>query len=312
MSDDLSVFDTSLADLPNGPWLQRIAEISEQHGYFQPLGKHHFATFIEDKPILLVTFETVESLRKSSKLSHPFGWELFKSDGWSNLSIVADSETWFRDPKVYAYFDRLVDDGFFDEFEQVVFLGSSSCGYAAAAFSVAAPGATVIAIQPQATLDPRVTEWDDRFTKMRRLDFTQRYGYAPDMLDAAEQAYVFYDPYVTQDAAHAAMFTRPNVKKFRMPHMGSDLQSQMTSLRIFLPTIRAAADNNLTTRKFAKLMRARRDNRTYLHTVMRKLDGQGRYNLTKMLCTNVISRSKRAPHFEKRLAQLKKQEAAKD
>ena len=40
-------------------------------------------------------------------------------------------------------------------------------------------------MQPQATLDPRVAEWDDRFLHMRRTDFTDRYGYAPDMLDAA-------------------------------------------------------------------------------------------------------------------------------
>jgi hypothetical protein len=50
--------------------------------------------------------------------------------------------------------------GFFDDFDQVVFYGAGQCGYAAAAFSVATPGATVVAIQPQATLDPRVTEWD--------------------------------------------------------------------------------------------------------------------------------------------------------
>jgi hypothetical protein len=47
---------------------------------------------------------------------------------------------------------------------------------------------------------------------MRRTDFTGRYGYAPDMLDAAEQAYVIYDPYERLDAAYAAMFTRSNVK----------------------------------------------------------------------------------------------------
>ena len=47
---------------------------------------------------------------------------------------------------------------------------------------------------------------------MRRADFSSRYGYAPDMLDAAEQAYVIYDPCERLDAAHAAMFTRSNVK----------------------------------------------------------------------------------------------------
>ena len=78
--------------------------------------------------------------------------------------------------------------GFFDDFDHVVFYGAGPCKYAAAAFSVAAPAATVDAIQPQTTLDPRITDWDDRYMKMRRTDFTSRYGYAPDMLDAAEQA----------------------------------------------------------------------------------------------------------------------------
>ena len=106
----------------------------------------------------------------------------------------------------------LVYDKFFDDFDQVVFYGAGPRGYAAAAFSVAAPGATIVALQPQATLDPRVTEWDDRHLKIRRTHFTSLYGYAPDMLDAAKQAYVIYDPYERLDAAHAAMFTRSNVK----------------------------------------------------------------------------------------------------
>lgn len=81
MQDDLSVFDTSLADLPNGPRLKKISEISGEHGDFQPLGKQHFATFAKDKPILLVTFETVPSLCDLSKTCQPFGRELFKENG---------------------------------------------------------------------------------------------------------------------------------------------------------------------------------------------------------------------------------------
>lgn len=303
MQDDTSLFDTSLADLPKGEWRQKVSEIAEEHGYFQALGKHHLAAFVEDKPILLVTFETVQELRSLSEMSHPMGWELFKSHGWSHLSIVSDGNTWFRDPQVYAYFDRLVDDGFFDEFEQVVFYGAGSCGYAAAAFSVAAPGATVVAVQPQATLDPRVTEWDDRFLRMRRKDFTSRYGYAPDMLDAAEKAYVLYDPNVTLDAAHAAMFTRPNVKKLRLPNIGSALQAEMMKMDVLLPLIVMAADDNLTTLKFAKLMRVRRDNRAYLYRLMQKLDAGNRDPLTKMLCEHVTGRFK-APRFARRLAKF--------
>lgn len=303
MQDDLNVFDTSLADLSKGEWRKKISDIAEEHGYFQALGKRHFAAFIEDKPVLLVTFETVQGLRTLSERSHPFGWELFKTQGWSHLSIISDGDTWFRDPQIYAYFDRLIDDGFFDEFEQVVFYGAGSCGYAAAAYSVAAPGATVVAVQPQATLDPRMTEWDGRFKKMRRADFNKRYGYAPDMLDAADQAYIVYDPYEKLDAAHAAMFTRSNVKKLRMPNMGNSLQSEMTRMEILLPLILTAADDNLTTLRFAKLFRARRDNRAYLHRLMRKLSSNNRNPLTKMLCEHVTSRG-RAPRFASMLAKL--------
>lgn len=303
MQDDLSDFSTSLADLSKGDWYKKVSEIAETHGYAQTLGDRHFVAFLEKKPVLLVSFETVQSIQSLSEANHPMGWELFKDHGWSHLCIVSDGNTWFRDPQVYAYFDRLVDDGFFDEFEQVIFYGSQSCGYAAAAFSVAAPGATVLAIQPQATLDPRVTEWDDRYKKLRRTDFTQRYGYAPDMLDAAEQAYVVYDPSENLDAAHAAMFTRPNVKKLRIPNMGPSLQSELVRMEILLPLILMAADDNLTTLRFAKTMRARRENRAYLYRLLQKLDRAGRDPLTRMLCENVTGRYK-APRFASKLAKL--------
>jgi|TARA_B110000908_G_scaffold60958_1_gene74094 hypothetical protein len=58
-----------------------LLKLQKKYGYFQALGKRHFAAFIEDKPILLVTFETVQGLRSLSEASHPMGWELFKSHG---------------------------------------------------------------------------------------------------------------------------------------------------------------------------------------------------------------------------------------
>jgi hypothetical protein len=306
MQDETSVFDTPLTDLSKEEWVNAIAQASKKHGNFEVLGKNHFSAYVKAKPVLLVTFETVGGIRKHSPSAQPYGWEFAKLEGWSSLSIICDGQTWFRDPEIYGLFDRLIDDGFFDEFEKVVFYGSESCGYAASAFSVAAPGSTVVAVRPQATLDPRLTEWDDRFIKMRRMDFTSRYGYAPDMLDAAEQAFVLYDPYIDMDAAHAAMFTRSNVKKLRLPNMGHDLHREMVKMDILAPLIKAAADDNLTTLGFAKLMRARRDNRAYLYRLMRRLDSKNRDTLTIMLCEHATSRF-RASRFAGKLAKLKPQ-----
>jgi hypothetical protein len=259
---------------------------------------------VEGGATLLVTFETIQGIQALSDLAQPLGWDMVRSDDWSHLCIASDGDTWFRDPSVYDYFDRLIDDGFFDEFDRVLFYGAGPCGYAAAAYSVAAPGATVVAIQPQATLDPRITEWDPRFTDMRAQDFTSRYGYAPDMLDAADRAFVLYDPREELDAMHAALFTRPNVTKFRMRFMGDALQTDLLDMEQWGPLLRAAAEDRLDDLAFARLYRARRDYRAYLRNLLQVTERDGRDLLTFMLCTNVTSRM-RARMFSARLQRVR-------
>ena len=107
---------------------------------------------------------------------------------------------------------------------------------------------------------------------MRIADFTSRYGYAPDMLDAAEQAYVIYDPRQQLDAMHAALFTRPNVRKFRMSHMGGALQTDLLEMETWADLLIAAAKDRLGDLDFARMMRARRDYRPYLRNLLKALD----------------------------------------
>lgn len=303
MKDQQPNVQTTLADLPKQDWLNAVSAITQDDGSFENLGKHHFAAFIEQDSTLLVTFETIQGIHALSEMAQPMGWEMLRDYGWSSLCLASDGDTWFRDPAVYGYFDRLVDDGFFDEFETVIFYGAGPCAYAAAAYSVVAPGAKVVLIQPQATLDPRVTEWDDRFIDMRMTDFTSRYGYAPKMLDAAAQAFVIYDPRETLDAMHAALFTRDNVTKLRMPHMGGALQTDLMEMDKLSRLLLAVAQDKLTTLTFAKMYRARRDHRSYLRNLLNTLDAHKRDPLTWMLCHNVSTRMS-APRFADRLAVL--------
>lgn len=290
MTDEMPTLETSLVDLPRQDWLSLVEEIVDEDGYVEDLGNRHHAILFEDSDTLLVSFETLQGIQALSDLGQPLGWEMVRAHGWSSLCITSHGDTWFRDKAVYGYIDRLIDDGFFDDFERVVFYGAGPCGYAAAAYSVAAPGATVIAIQPQATLDPRVTEWDDRFTDMRIQDFTSRFGYAPDMLDAAERAFVFYDPREKLDAMHAALFTRPNVTKLRMRFMGDALQTDMLDMGIWADIVEAAGTGTLTESRFAQLYRKRRDHRPYLRNLLGALDADERDGLMEALCANVTSR----------------------
>lgn len=310
MQDTPSDFSADLSDQSTEDWLTQLADIAETHGHFQPLGRTHFAAFIDAGSTLLVSFETIQNMRSLTDTAEPLGWKMTQTLGWSSLVLASDGDTWFRDAQVFDYIDALIDDGFFDEFEQVLFYGAGSCGYAAAAFSVASPGARVLALHPQATLDPRVTEWDSRFTKMRRTSFTDRYGYAPDMLDAAEKTFVLYDPKLTADAMHAALFTRDSVAKFRLPFFGANIQHELVTLDLLTPLLHLMKDDALTTLSFAKLIRTRRDHLPYLRGLLSELDRKNRPWLATMLCRDVKARFEKAPRFERRLADLNRAAAS--
>ncbi|MGR3758844.1 phosphoadenosine phosphosulfate reductase [Roseobacteraceae bacterium NS-SX3] len=309
MQDGLEKLDEDLSGLKPAKWKERMAALAEDHGMYQPLGKKHFATFVDQGNTLLVTFETMQGIHNLSEQAQPLGFDLVKNLGWSHMCVISDGDTWFRDNRIYGFFDQLIDDGFFDEFDRVVFYGAGPCGYAAAAYSVASPGATVVAVQPQATLDPRMTEWDDRFTEMRMTSFTDRYGYAPDMLDAAAKAYVIYDPYEQLDAMHAALFARKNVTRLRVPNLGGTVQTRLIEMEILYQIVTLAGAGKLTERTFYRLYRARRNNSAYLRNVMNRLDQTDRPYLVTLLCRNAASRL-RAPRFRRRLEGLEKRAEA--
>ena len=303
MPDTAIEFGPSLRGLSTSDWITEVAGLVEPYGYLARLGKRHLATFVEDSSTLLVTFETLQGIAALSEHARPLGWKMVREHRWSHMALISDSDTWFRDPAVYAWFDRLVDEGFFDEFDRVLFYGAGPCGYAAAAFSVSTPGARVLAIQPQATLDPDIAGWDTRFAHMRRTDFRQRYGYAPDMMEAAREAFVLCDPQVTEDAMHAALFRSPNVTHLRLPNMGASLQTDLLQMHVLPDLIEAAGKGLLTPALFARLMRARREHIPYLRRLLARLDRDDRTGLAKTLCKSVSARMN-APRFAARLQQL--------
>ncbi len=311
MQDGADTLETDLSGLKPAEWKARLAALSEELGQFQPLGERHSAAFIDQGNTLLVTFETLQGIQSLSETAQPLGFDLVRNLGWSHLCVISEGDTWFRDDQIYAFFDQLIDDGFFEEFDRVLFYGAGPCGYAACAYSVAAPGATVIAIQPQATLDPGLTEWDDRFVEMRRTSFSDRYGYAPDMLDAADHAYVFYDPHVRLDAMHAALFARPNVTRRRLPNFGEAIQTRMIEMETLYPLLSMAGSDRLDKLSLSRLLRARRNNPAYLRNVMTNLDKSDRPYLMTLLCRNVSARL-RAPRFRHRLQNLRQRAAQGD
>lgn len=283
-------------------WLAMMDRLGEDSGDFLALGSRHWAFFVDENPILLVTFERLEAIMARPG-QMPLGHDLARERGWSHLCLIADGETWYRDNRVYGYVDRLVDDAFFEDFDTVIFMGAGVEGYAAAAFSVAAPGCTVLAITPRATMDPALAGWDKRSRHARRLDFNSRYGYAPDMLEGARQAFVLFDPMVPEDAMHAALFRDRHVVALPLPRLGAPVDWALGHMHLFQPLVDAAVDGTLNRTSFARMWRARRNFGPYLRQLLTELEAGGRTALQLKLCRNVTSRLN-APRFRKRLADL--------
>ncbi|MFT5650405.1 MAG: hypothetical protein ACJAXK_000819 [Yoonia sp.] len=303
MKDMRLDFEAELNGLDADDWFDRIDAISDEHGYFEPLGDKHVAAFLDAGPNLMVTFEDADYIRKFNDGDAPRGFRYAQREGWSHLAIIAKSESWFRDPAIYRYFDRLIDDGFFEDFDNVLFYGTHGGAYAAAAYSVAAPGCTVLALRPQATLDPRIAGWDTRYVQQRRHDFTHRFGYAPDMIDAVNHAYIAFDPLQRFDAMHAGMFTRSNVTALRCTGLGNRLDLTLDAMEVHDDLIKGAMFKTLDLDTFNKAMRKRRDNPTYLRNLYTRMIQTGHPKLAANVCAYVL-RSGDQAFFARKLEEL--------
>ncbi len=275
-----------------------LARTGAERGFYEEIGPEHSALFVEAGPTLIVTFENLDHVRDNAADRMPWGYGFVSGQGWSMLGLMAHGWTWYRDEAVFDFFDRLRDEGFFDRFERVVFYGASMGGYAACAFSAAAPGATVIAISPQATLSREIAGWETRYHRAWRRDFGGRYGYAPEMTAAAERVWIFHDPSAQLDAMHAALFQGRNVTKLYCRHMGHRIASLWLKLGILKPIVLDCVEGRMTPPRFYRHLRARRGNRRYEKELLRRIEARNRPELLIRYCEAILAR-RRAPHFRK-------------
>ncbi len=241
-------------------------------GFYERIDPQHSAQFTDGADTLLVVFEQTTALLRSGRRMLPLARGVQNRTDCAQLTLVADRPTWFRSERVFAFFDGLIDDGFFDGFERVVFYGAGAQGYAAAAFSVCAPGAEVLLLQPQATLTPLLAGWDRRFAGTRRVDFSHRYGFAPAMMETAGRGLVLYDPGVAEDAMHASLFHQPRTDLVRVRHLGPEVEARLDAMGLLAPLLDLAVSGQATVQAVATLLRKRRTHSTHQNRVLSILE----------------------------------------
>ena len=270
MLDALDTIDLATART-DAEWLARLDELADDCGAFTPLGAHHAAFFADGSDTLLVSFESVDRIRQQQDDHRPLGLSIAARHGWSSLVMIARAPRWYRDSEILDFFDSQIDAGFFDSFSRVLFYGAGMEGYAACAFSLAAPGATVLAIAPHATLDPEIAPWERRFLPQRRLDFRSRFGFAPAMIEGARAVFVVHDPANRTDSMHATLFRRPFVTMLRCPPLGEDTARALNRIGALDLLIETAMRGRMTPARFHDMMRRRRDDPGYLKALVKRV-----------------------------------------
>ncbi|MCK0166325.1 phosphoadenosine phosphosulfate reductase [Jannaschia sp. S6380] len=265
-----------------------LAEAGDD-GTLRQLGDDHLALHRprRDAGTLLVTFEGLDETRLRDG-GLPFSSRIAAERGWATLDIMAEGRTWFRDAAVHDLFDDLTDDGFFDEYDRVVFAGAGMGAYGAGAHSVASPGAIVLLIQPIATLDRVVAPWERRFRSARALDWTGRYGNAARMVDAAERVFLVTDPHVAGDAMHASLFSASHVVRLPAPFAGADIRGRLESIGILDRLLTGAETGALGPEEFARLWRGRRQDAGWLQDLLRRTDRMDRPWLQALVAGHMV------------------------
>jgi hypothetical protein len=271
-------------------WAEIATGLAGTDGFFRDNGMHSFL-FMPRGRTLVVTFDNLDLAMDKREDRRPWGFAFIEKQGWSMLGVMANGWTWYRDPWVADQFDTLANEGFFARFDRVVFYGASMGGYAACAFVPACPGADVVAISPQSTLDKTVVPWETRYSTAWDKDFTGKYGDAAGAVTAAGRASILYDPYEPLDAGHADRLTGANVMKLRTPLLGHRLGSSLSQMGILSPIILAALDGSLTDTQFYRLLRARRDFPRYQRELFQKTLVKGRPGLARRVGRWVLGRN---------------------
>ncbi|MFC2968723.1 hypothetical protein [Acidimangrovimonas pyrenivorans] len=270
-------------------WAAMARDLAGPQGFFRDNGLHSFL-YIPRGDTLVVSFDNLDIAMNKREGRKPWGFDFIARQGWSMLGVMANGWTWYRDPWVCDQFDALAAEGFFDRFERVVFYGASMGGYAAAAFSGAAPGAEVVAISPQSTVDKAVVPWETRYKVVWDADFSGKYGDAARVSGAARRVTILYDPYEPLDAGHADRFTAPNVVRLRTPLLGHRLGSSLQQMGILNDIILGALSGQLTERDFYRRLRARKDFPRYQKELFQRALDRDRPELARRLGRYVLAR----------------------
>ena len=238
---------------------------------------YHAASFVDrGSDRLVVSFDNLSDAGNPNLDAEPWAAKFVQDLGWSHLGLYSRGPSWYRDKAVNNFFDDLKKRKFFARFKSVAFTGTSMGGYAALAYSNHAPGAIVMALSPQSTLDLTKVPWENRFRKAQGFDWSLPFSDAAETISKAQRVYVLYDPFVENDRLQVERLPRNNIvplRGFGLGHKTAVLLRRMDALK---PIMEKALTGELKECEFYSLIRKRKDLPLYRKVMEAHLVARGK------------------------------------
>jgi len=253
---------------------------------------------------LIVSFDNISIVREEGQ-RWPWGFKVMTQDmNCSVLGVMGTQRNWFRQEFVHDAFEALRDQGFFEQFDEILFYGASMGGFAALVYSQCAPGANVLAIAPQSTLDRDILPNDNRWGWTARLDWKGRFNDAADVVSTARDVTIISDPYFAPDVDQVRRIKGDNINRLKAPFMGHQLPNAFHLMEMLKPLLYAGAGGTLTPQLYYKLFRARRDLPRYQHDILMHAEARGKLRSAIRVCEYTLKK-RNAKNIARSLERLK-------
>lgn len=280
------------APRPPAPhWYADLLHSNFEKGFFisdKAFGLQHT---LRSRNTLYVSFDNLSSVR-DVKSRDPWGYQVAEKAEWSSLGVLCYRPNWFRIPALFDELQKLADAGFFENFEQVIFTGTSMGAYAACAFSSLAPGCTVVAFSPQSTLSPDIASWDSRYPSGTRADWNGAFSDAAQEIQHAGKAWIVYDPFDENDRRHAERLEGPNVSLLKARYSNHYTAQFLRQIGMLGTFVRGCASGEMTEARFYQLYRRGREFRRYLDGFVSKAAAGGQTQRLQKLADILRARDK--------------------
>ena len=238
-------------------WYAEIFPAGARDGFYTKVGDYSYSFVKRSDTQLVVSFDNLSDAGNPRFDREPWAGKFCRDMGWSHLGVYTQRPHWFRDQGLIDSLEALRDNGFFEQFPNVAFCGTSMGGFAAMTFSSLSPGANVVAYSPQSTLNSDLVPWETRFRKGRAADWSLPYSDAADQTAEARNAYVIFDPFHALDQKQVERFSGDNIQFRRAFGLGHKSAFSLNRLKFLKGTMELGIRGELDEATFYKGIRKR-------------------------------------------------------